>query len=104
MCPLDIFITSFVIFGGLLIALAAPLLYMAWRKEMLVTARNFLIGAGVVALLCSVLAVVSERQVMQCLDAGNSDCIDSGAAGMQLLLVGLFVVVAWFNAFFMWRD
>jgi uncharacterized membrane protein len=104
LCPLDVFITSLVMFGGLLIALAAPLLYMAWRRERLVTARNFLIGAGVVAILCSVLAVVSERQVLQCLDAGNSDCVDSGAAGMQLLLIGLFAVAAWLNAFFMWRD
>jgi hypothetical protein len=101
---LDVFITSLVMFGGLLIALAAPLLYMAWRRENLATARNFLIGAGVVAILCSVLAAVSERQVLQCLDAGNSDCVDSGAAGMQLLLIGLFAVAAWFNAFFMWRD
>lgn len=101
---MDLFITSLVIFGGLLIALAAPLLYIAWRKDRLRAARNFLISAGMIAISCAVLAVVSERQVLQCLGAGNSDCIDSGAAGMQLLFVGIFAVVAWFNAFFMWRD
>jgi hypothetical protein len=104
LCALDLFITSLVIFVGLLVVLAAPLLYMAWRTERLNTARNFLIGAGVVAICCAVLAVVSERQVLQCLDAGNADCIDSGAAGMQFLFVGLFAVAAWFNAYFMWRD
>jgi hypothetical protein len=101
---LDLFITSMVIYGGLLLALAGPLFYVTWRKDRLTTARNFLIGAGVIAISCSVLAVVSERQVSQCLDAGNSDCIDSGAAGLQLLFVVLFTATAWFNAYFMWRD
>lgn len=101
---MDLFITSLVIFSGLIAVLASPLFYLAWRKERLVTARNFLIGLGVVAVSCAVLAVVSERQVMQCLDAGNSECIDSGAAGLQLLLVAVFTAAAWFNAYFMWRD
>jgi hypothetical protein len=100
----DLFITSMVIYGGLLLALAGPLFYVTWRKDRVPTARNFLIGAGAVAICCSVLAVVSERQVIQCSDAGNSDCIDSGAAGLQLLFVVLFTAVAWFNAYFMWRD
>lgn len=89
---------------GLLATLAAPLLYVTWRKEKLATARNFLIGALLVAVCCAVLAVVSERQVIQCLNAGNADCIDAGAAGLQLLFVVLFAAAAWLNAFFMWRD
>lgn len=101
---LDLFITSLVIFTGLLVALAAPLFYVTWRKDKLTTARNFLISAFVVAVCCAVLAVVSERQVLQCMDAGNSDCIDSGAAGLQLLFVGGFTATSWFNAYFMWRD
>ena len=101
---MDLFITSLVIYGGLLIALAAPLFYVTWRKDKLTTARNFLIGAAVVTTCCAVLATVSERQVLQCLDAGNSDCIDAGAAGLQLLFVVLFTATAWFNAYFMWRD
>jgi hypothetical protein len=101
---LDLFITSLVIFTGLLVALAAPLFYVTWRKDRLTTARNFAISALVVAICCAVLAVVSERQVSQCLDAGNSDCIDSGAAGMQLLFVVIFTAISWFIAYFMWRD
>lgn len=104
MVVLDLFITSLVIFIGLLIVLAAPLFYVTWRKDRLRTARNFLISALTIAICCAVLAVVSERQVLQCLDAGNADCIDSGAAGLQLLFVGIFAATSWFNAYFMWRD
>lgn len=100
----DLFITSMVIYAGLLAFLAAPLFYMTWRKNRLTAARNFGISALVVALLCAVLAVVSERQVLQCIDAGNSDCFDSGAVGLQLLFIGVYVVIAWSNAFWMWRD
>jgi hypothetical protein len=100
----DLFITSMVLYGGLLAVLAAPLFYVTWRKDRLTAARNFGIGGLVIALLCAVLAVVSERQVLQCLDAGNSDCFDSGAVGLQLLFIGIYAAVAWSNAFWMWRD
>jgi Tfp pilus assembly protein FimT len=100
----DLFITSMVIYAGLLAVLAAPLFYVTWRKNRLTAARNFVISALVIALLCAVLAVVSERQVLQCIDAGNSDCFDSGAVGLQLLFIGIYVVIAWSNAFWMWRD
>ena len=100
----DLFITSMVLYGGLLAVLAAPLFYVTWRKDRLTAARNFGIGGLVIALLCAVLAVVSERQVLQCLDAGNSDCFDSGAVGLQLLFIGIYVAIAWSNAFWMWRD
>ena len=100
----DLFITSMVLYGGLLAVLAAPLFYVTWRKDRLTAARNFGIAALVIALLCAVLAVVSERQVLQCLDAGNSDCFDSGAVGLQLLFIVIYVTIAWSNAFWMWRD
>lgn len=100
----DLFITSLVIFTGLLIVLAAPLFYVTWRKERPRTARNFAISGLVIAICCAVLAVTSKRQVLQCFEAGNSDCIDSGAAGLQFLFVVMFTAASWFNAYFMWRD
>jgi hypothetical protein len=100
----DLFITSMVIYGGLLAVLASPLFYMTWRRNRLSAGRNFALAAVGIAVMCSALAVVSERQVLQCIDAGNSDCFDSGAVGLQLLFIGIYVVVAWSNAFFMWRD
>lgn len=101
---MDTFITSLVIFTGLLALLGAPFFFVAWRKNRFRPLRNFIISAVVIGIICATLATVSERQVMQCLDAGNTDCIDSGAVGMQLLFVGLYAVTAWVNALVMWRD
>lgn len=101
---MDTFITSFVIYGALALALAAPITYVSWRKDRTSTMRNFFITASVIALCCAVLEVVSERQVQQCLDAAQPRCFDVGAAGLQFLFVGLYAAAAWFNAYFMWRD
>ncbi|HSM44060.1 MAG TPA: hypothetical protein VK969_03500 [Acidimicrobiia bacterium] len=100
----DTFITSYVIYAALALVLASPVSYVTWRQGRMATMRNFFVAALVIALLCSVLSVVSERQVAQCLDASLTDCFDSGAVGLQLLFVGLYTVAAWFNAYFMWRD
>lgn len=100
----DTFITSYVIYAGLALALGSPVSYVAWRKGRLTAMRNFFVGALVIALLCAVLSVVSVRQVSECMDAGHSDCFDSGAVGLQLLFVGLYAVAAWINAYFIWSD
>jgi nucleoside permease NupC len=100
----ELFVTSYVIFAGLALTLSSPATYVAWRKDRVTTVRNFVVGAFVVALPCAILDVVSERQMSQCFQAGISECLDVGRAGMQFLLVGVFAVTAWFNAFFMWRD
>lgn len=101
---MDTFITSLVIYVGLLSALATPLWVVTWRKDRLESARNFLIVAIVIGICAATLETVSERQVLQCLEAGNSDCFDSGTSGLQLLAVVLYTGVAWFNAYLMWRD
>jgi hypothetical protein len=98
-----IVITSLVI-TGLLAALATPLWIVYWRKRRLAGARNFLIGAGVVGVVCGLLAGASERQVNQCLEAGNSDCVDSGTIGLQLVFVIVYVVTVWVMAYLAWRD
>lgn len=101
---MDTFITSYVIYAALALTLASPFSYVAWRKGRLTAMRNFFVGALVIAVLCAVLSVVSERQVEQCNDAGNPACFDSGAVGLQMLFLGLYAIAAWFNAYFIWRD
>lgn len=101
---MELFITSYVIFAGLALALSSPATFVAWRRHRVATIRNFVVGAFVVALPCAILDVVSDRQMSQCLDAGIAECLDVGRAGLQFLFVGLFAVIAWFNAYFMWRD
>jgi hypothetical protein len=91
-------LTQFLIVAGVMLALGAPVFIVSWRRGLRDTIRNFLIGGAVVALLCGVLAGVSDRQVAQCEAAGNPDCIDAGATGLQLVLIGSYVTVAWITA------
>ena len=97
-------LTTFLLVGGAALLLASPLFFVAWRGKRPAAIRNFLIGGLTVALLCSVLAGVSDRQVQQCLDAGNSDCVDAGTAGMQALMVAVYVFASWMAAASIYRD
>lgn len=98
-----VFVWFFFVTVGLLI-LATPLFVMAWSRQRTTTVRNFAIAAALVGAACGSLAGISDRQVTQCLDAGVADCIDSGSAGLQLLFIGLYLVVAWFTAYTLYRD
>lgn len=101
---LDTFITTTVIMTAVTGALAAPIFIVTWKRRRLLTLRNFAIGAIVIGALCGVIARVSEVQVGQCLDAGASECIDWGAAGMQFTLVLLYVITSWAIASAVWKD
>lgn len=98
------FLTTFLLVTGLLILLAVPVFVVAWRKRRLTTIRSFLASAVGVGVLCGSIAAGSERQVTQCLEAGNADCIDSGAAGLQALMMAIYVIVAWVGAVLIYRD
>ncbi len=100
----DIHIVAFVIITAIVLALASPVFYVAWKKGRFTTLRNFAIGALLIGVLGAALEGVSERQVEQCLAAGNTDCFDSGTIGLQLLFVILFTVSAWSVAFVMYRE
>ncbi|HEX9848292.1 MAG TPA: hypothetical protein VGB33_07725 [Acidimicrobiia bacterium] len=95
---------TFLIVSGVTVVLGAPVFMVAWRKRRTKTIRSFLISAGVVGILSGLTAGSSERQVAQCLEAGNSDCVDSGAAGLQLLMMVIYVVVAWYSAIVIYRE
>jgi hypothetical protein len=99
-----VFITRFLIVSTLLIGLSTPLLFLAWRKRTDHTVRNFLIAALVIAALCGVLAESSARLVRQCLESGSPGCVDIGASGLQTLLIGGYLLVAWAMAYVIWRE
>jgi ABC-type enterobactin transport system permease subunit len=94
----------FLVVGGLALIAAGPLFLIARRQGKSDTMRNFLIGAGVIALVCGTMEYVSERQVAQCLAAGNNDCYDAGTIGLQLLFVGGYAVSAWISAYSLYRS
>ncbi len=97
-------LVTFVVITGLLAVLGAPLWIVAWRKNRLESVRNYLFAAIGVGLLCGFIAGASSRNVQQCLDAGNTDCLDSGGPGMHLIFIVLYAIVVWLAAYFMWRD
>jgi hypothetical protein len=98
------FATTLLIFLALLAALGTPLWIVATRDRRTTTVRNFAIGATLVAVLCALMAQISERQVAQCEAAGNPSCVDYGTSGLQLVLVFFFVVGAWWSAYSIWRG
>ena len=94
--------TFFVTIG--LWLLSVPLFYAAWKRQRSTTIRNFALSAFVIGIFCGTLATVSDRQVEQCVDAGGSQCFDSGAAGMQLTLITFYLLITWIAAYAMYRD
>ena len=88
----------------LLAVLALPLWIAAARKGRTDTIRRFALAGGVLALTCGIIAGTSDRLISQCEAAGYSNCVDPGAAGMQLVMIGIYVVAAWVVAIPMWRD
>lgn len=101
---MDTVITTTVIITALVAVMASPVFVVAWRRGRRDTIRNFAVGTVAIGVLCGSIAAVSERQVAQCVAAGNSDCIDAGAAGLQLVIIGIFVLASWVAASVMWRD
>lgn len=97
------FFTTFLVFLALLGALGSPLWVVAARRGRTRTIRNFAIGAGLVSLASGLMAYISERQMAQCEAAGNPSCFDYGTTGFQILMVFVFVVVAWWSAYSIWR-
>ena len=100
------FTTAFFFFTAILLAAAVPVLIVARRDRLSDTIRHFLIGAGVVGLVCAVGSFTSERLVDQCVAAGSStrSCADSGTIGFQSLLVAGYAVTAWVRAFQIHND
>ena len=79
-------------------ALASPLFYIARKRGRRDTIRSFAIGGAAVVIFIATLAYVSEIQVEQCLEAGNPSCLDSGTPGLQLVILGAYVVASWWSA------
>ena len=90
------FLYSIVLFSGLLLIVAVPVIFVARRREKSSTIRNFIVGAAATGTVLAIIKFTSDRAVQQCLDAGNSDtqCVDFGSTGMAVLFIGGYVVIA----------
>lgn len=98
------FLSTLLRFLVILAVLGVPLWFAARREGRPQTIKNYAIGGGAIAVVCGLLAIISERQMEQCADAGYSNCFDYGTTGFQTVLVVGFAVSAWLSAYFIWRG
>ena len=88
------FLIAFLGSTVVLVLIATPVLVMARRRKKNAIVRNFLIGAGVISVLIAATLAGSTRITELCRAAGNPiyDCLDPGAEGLIILLVGGYVL------------
>lgn len=92
------FFVSFVVSTGILLLLASPTLYLAWRKGRRKKFRSFLIGAGGLGLTLAAVSASSARLLEQCEAENLRSCFDYGSVGMRLTFIVIFTIIAWVNA------
>lgn len=82
----------------LLLILALPVFHVARRRRRTTTIRNVAISAVVVGGLMAMTRYTSDRLVEQCIEVGNTQCIDAGSTGILWLFAIGFTVVVWARA------
>ncbi len=87
-----------VIYLALLLVLAVPVFIVARRRGRTTTIRNVVISAVVMSGLMGLTRFSSERLVDQCIEVGNTQCIDAGSTGILWLFGIGFTVVVWARA------
>ena len=98
------FLTALVRYTGGLLLAGVPVMIIARRRRRVQTIRRFAIAAGLIGLICATVSVSSEELVDSCIAAGNKNCFDFGADGLQLMLVVGYVGTALVRAFQIYND
>ncbi len=98
------FVGQLIFDSAVLLVFAIPLIVIAWRRERIAHARNFLIAGFIVAILSATIAFTSQQLVERCFTAGNRGCQDYGSSGFRMLLMGGYIVVALIEASLVARD
>lgn len=98
------FLGDLALFGGIALFLSAPVTIIGLQDGRPNTARRFIFGAIVVGVSCASISLVSDWLVGLCREAGNTSCIDYGAAGMQLLLLLAYGIVSFSRAYLISRN
>ncbi len=98
------FLSTFLKVTAVLLVVSVPVFLLAKKRADTKISRKFLIGASAVGLFCAVAAAGAYRQISNCEAAGNHSCFDSGGAGIQMLAIVGFVVVAGIKTMGLYRD
>jgi hypothetical protein len=90
------FLYSVLLFSGLLLIVAVPVIFVARGRGKSSTIRNFIIGAAATGTVLAIVKFTSDRTVRQCIDAGNAEtqCVDFGSTGMAVMFIGGYTVIA----------
>ena len=104
MSPLAEFAFDLLRFGAIAAALGAPVWIHGMREDLHDTVRRFVVAAGMVAIGCALLSWGSNALISRCLDAGNTDCLDYGTRGMQVLALGSYGLVSALRSVSIWRN
>lgn len=99
-----VFVIAFLAFSGIVAALGLPLWVVAGRRRRHTTIRNYAAGGAIVVLLCATVEVASRRAEAQCEAVGNPSCYDPGGPGLQMVMLGVYLIFTWYVAYMMWRD
>lgn len=81
-----------------LLVLASPLFWVAFRNNKSAVARKFAFWAIALTVLITGIELTSRGLVGRCLDVGNTQCVDYGGTGAQFLIISAFAVVSWIRA------
>ena len=98
------FLLAFLGYTAAGLLLWIPLAVVARGRRRTKTVQRYVIGAAGTGFVCALIAASSERLVSQCEAAGNSNCFDSGATGLQMLFLGGYGFAVLLAAFLIYRD
>lgn len=98
------FLGDFALFGAIALFLSAPVTVIGLQSGRRKTVRRFTFAAIVVGVVAASISLVSDWLVGLCREAGNTSCIDYGAAGMQLLLLLAYGIASFSRAYLISRN
>ncbi len=98
------FLSSFAQALVIMVVVALPLFYVARRLRRPKVLIRYAGIAAALALLVAGMEATSRLLVERCMEAGNTGCVDYGAAGGKAMAIGGFAVASWIRARNLWRP
>ncbi|MFT4988777.1 MAG: protein-S-isoprenylcysteine O-methyltransferase Ste14 [Acidimicrobiales bacterium] len=98
------FIIEFVAFFAALALFTLPLQRVASVAKRRFSQKKWIRGAAIVALVTAILGWSSRELQQECRAERNEGCVDPGAIGLQVVLIGGFALFALASAYMMYND
>lgn len=86
------FSTTMATYLGVLLLCSLPVVLVARRDSYHQgVGRKFLTAGLICGLICGLVVASSDRLVERCQNAGNTQCFDSGATGLVVVVIAAFL-------------